>query len=289
MANSKALVLRSFHETAQHITQSIMHKKKSRIDNTYKKHKVFAQLSEYADFYKKFSFSIFSFITQGAKSIGNIDSYVCSSIQGTLESIKDILIKGRINDAYALLRKYYDSTIINVYTNLYFKDNFSIKNFVVEKIDNWLKGKDQLPEYRIMSQYIRSSKELSEINELLYKDKTYNRTRERCNNHTHYNFYQNILLNDNELYLKNRLEFLNTFSKDLENIFILHLSYIFYLNNHYMMSSDYIDCLDCGIAPEEDSQYFVAPFVQDIFDTVIKKNRIDLAEKIKNKTSMKLE
>lgn len=112
------------------------------IDNTYKEHHVFKQLSEYADFYKSLAFSVFGFITQGTKAICNIDSYVYSSIQGTLESIKDILIKGRINDSYALLRKYYDSTIINVYSNLYLNENFSLDNFVVKKIDNWLKGKE---------------------------------------------------------------------------------------------------------------------------------------------------
>lgn len=258
------------------------------IENSYKEHQVFTQILEYADFYKSLSFSIFGFITQGTEAICNIDSYVYSSIQGTLESIKNILIKGRINDAYALLRKYYDSTIINVYTNLYLNDNFNLENFVVEKIDNWVKGKEKLPEYRIMSQYITESEKLSEINALLHKDETYKNIRNRCNDHTHYNFYQNMLDNDNEIYL-NRLQLLNFFSKDLENIFILHFSYIFYLNDHYMMSSDYIDSLDCGMAPEEDSQYWVAPFIQKIFEEVIRRNRIDLAEKIKNNTAMTLE
>ncbi len=69
----------------------------------------------------------------------------------------------------------------------------------------------------------------------------------------------------------------------------MHFSYLFYLNDHYMASSDYVDSLDCGLMPEEGSQYFVAPFVQKIFDSVIKKNRMDLAEEIKSKTSMKLE
>lgn len=259
------------------------------IDNSYKEHQVFTQLSEYADFYKSLSFSIFSFITQGTRVPCNIDSYVYSSIQGTLESINDILKKGRINDSYALLRKYYDSTIINVYSNLYLNDNFRIENFIVDKIDNWVKGKEQLPEYRVMSQYIRSSKKLSKIYKLLYKDTTYRNIRERCNDHTHYNYFQNVLLNDNEVYLRNRLSSLDTFSKDLENIFVLHFSYLFYLNDHYMMSSDYLDSMDCGLTPEKGSQYFVAPFVQKVFDSVIKISRMDIAKEIKSKTSMKLE
>lgn len=55
-----------------------------------------------------------------------------------------------------------------------------------------------------------------------------------------------------------------------------------------MMSSDYIDCLDMGIQPEEDSQYWVANFIQEIFDKVIKTKRYDIAEEIKRHTTMQL-
>jgi hypothetical protein len=259
------------------------------LDKEYKEHQVFGQLSKYAEFYKDLSFSILSFGSQGVRTFPNIDTYVFSSVQGTLESIKAILLQGRINDAYALLRKYYDSAIINIYSNLYLDDHFSLENFVVEKIDNWVQGKEKLPEYRVMSNYIRSSNKLATINDLLYRDNRYKDLRDRCNNHTHYNFYYYVLLNDNEVYLKDRVAILNRFSKDLESIFILHLSYLFYLNDHYMMASDYIDSLDCGQIPEEGSQYYVAPFVQEIFDSVIKKSRMDLVVEIKRKTLMKLE
>ncbi len=259
------------------------------MDKKYGEHPVFQQLAEYAKFYKDLSFSVMGWITQGTTgTIINIDSRVFSSIQGTLKSIKDILANGRINDSYALLRKLHDSMIINIYTNLYLDDNFSIENFVVDKINDWLHGKEKLPEYRIMSGYIRKSEKLTEINKLLYKDSRYGKIRSRCNDHTHYNFYQYLLLNNNQIFLKNRITFLNAFSKDLENLFILHLSYLFYLKDQYMMSSDYADSMDLGLTPEEGSQYFVAPFVQEIFDKVIKKDRMDLAIAIKNNTAMML-
>src|SRR5690606_29704677 len=107
------------------------------------------------------------------------------SMQGTLDSMHDLLLKGRINDAYSLLRKFYDSTIINVYSNLYLEDHFSLDNFVVTQIDNWRKGIDKLPEYRIMSQYIKTSSKLKAITDLLQQDQTYKNIRERCNDHTH--------------------------------------------------------------------------------------------------------
>ena len=72
-------------------------------------------------------------------------------------------------------------------------------------------------------------------------------------------------------------------------LFIQHFAYIFYLNDHYFMSSDYVDYLDVGMTPEEDSQYWVAPFIQEVYTEIIKKYRPDIAIEIKDKTEMKLE
>ena len=55
-----------------------------------------------------------------------------------------------------------------------------------------------------------------------------------------------------------------------------------------MMSSDYSDNIDLGIPPEEDSQYNVAPFIQNAFNKYVKVYRIDIANEIKAKTFMKL-
>ena len=257
-------------------------------DKAYIEHPVFEQLTKFAGFYETLAYSIMSFVSMGTRSFINIDTYVYSSMQGTLESIREILIKGRINDAYALLRKFYDAAIINIFTNIYLDENFSIENFVVEKIEKWLKGKEQLPDIREMNNYIRQSKQVAKIHELLHSDKRYTVLRNRCNDQTHYNFYFSVLLNDGQVNISNRIAILDEFYQDLVDIFILHLSYLFYMNEHYMMSNDYVDSLDCGITPEPDSQYFVAPFVQEIFDTVIKKNRPDLALEIKQNTTMRL-
>jgi hypothetical protein len=210
------------------------------------------------------------------------------SMQGTLESIHDILVKGRINDSYALLRKYYDSVIINIYSALYLQDNISTESFIVQKIDAWLKGEDSLPEYRIMSNYIRSSQRLTKLNDLLYKDEAYKKLRDRCNNHAHYNYFYNLLLNDGKVYIKERVNFLHRLNADLRDIFILHLAYLFFINDHYMSSSDYVDNLECGLEPEEGSQYWVAPFIQEVFDSVLKRYREDLVMELKNNTMMHL-
>lgn len=257
-------------------------------DKAYKEHVIFSDLDSYIGFYSSFALSIMGFATKGTTAMVNMDTYVYSSIQGTVESIRLVLEKGRINDSYCLLRKYYDSVIINIYSNLYIEDNCSVEQFTVDQINNWLHGKEKLPEYRVMSQYIRNSKNLRGINACLYYDDRYKRTRGRCNDHTHYNYFLHVMMNDNEVYLKNRLTVLDNLAEDLRDMFILHMSYIFSLHPHYMMSSDYIDHLDCGMQPPENSQYWVAPFIQKVFDEVIKKNRPDIASYITENTSMHL-
>jgi hypothetical protein len=262
---------------------------KDRLGKEYTEHPIFGQLQYYCDFYDSLSFSIMNWTSQGTKAILNLDTYVFSSIKGTIESIIDILRKARINDSYALLRKYFDSTIINVYTNLYLTDHFSINNFIVSQIDNWREGIETIPEYRVISKYLMNSPKLKPIIDLLHKDDRYKRIRDRCNNHTHYNFYRNLLLNDNTIHNPNRIKYLDTFAFDIESIFIQHFSQIFYLNDHYMMSSDYTDYLDVGMTPEDDCQYWVAPFIQRAFDEIIKVKRPDLAEEIKKRTAMRLQ
>ena len=191
---------------------------------TYQEHRVFAELGRYTDFYKHLAMSILSFVSMGTKAIINVDTYAYSSVQGTLESITAILHSGRIDDAYALLRKYYDSSTINIYANLYLSDHFSIDNFVVEKIENWLQGKEKLPEYRILSQYIRSSEKLKPITDLLMVDVRYKKIRDRCNDHTHYNFFRHVMLNDNEIHIKNRVQWLDVFAHDVLDLFVCRFS-----------------------------------------------------------------
>ncbi len=257
-------------------------------DEEYQKHTVFDDLERYAAFYGSLAHSVFGFISLGTRAMCNIDSYLFSSVQGTLASIQTILRDGRINDAYALLRKYYDSAIINIYTDLFLQDHFSIQNLLVEQIDKWMQGKERLPEFRFMLQYIKKSARVSPITGLLFADDRYPRLRRRCNDHTHYNFYRNVLLNDKEISFSGRRQALEEFSNDLHDVLILHVSYTFFANGHYMMSTDYVDCLDCGATPEPDSEYWVAPFVQEILDQTVKRFRPDIASTIRQHSSMHL-
>lgn len=257
-------------------------------DPAYQGHAVFEELDRYISFYEHLADSVFPWVSQGTRALGNIDSYVYSSIQGTLSSVALILRAGKLNDAYALLRKYYDSATINIYSVLYLDEHFSIDNFIVVQIDNWLKGKDKLPEYRVMSQYIRASRKAAPMTRILFGDDRYKRLRERCNDHTHYNFYENVLLNDSEIHLSRRGRVLSGFQADLRDVFIFHVACLFCVREHYMMASDHRDALELGLRPEPDSEYWVAPFIQEVFDGVLAPHRPDLAARLREHTSMHL-
>lgn len=252
------------------------------------KHKVFNQLQEFSEFYEHLSDLTMGFLSTGTTAIFNLDTNTFTSISETLDSIKIVLTKGRVNDAYSLFRKYFDSTIINIYTNLYLEDNCTLENFIVTQIENWYKGKEQIPLFRTMSKYIKDSPKLKEITELLEKDQLYKSIRDRCNDHTHYNYYYNLLLNAGKNRLSEHSKVLYTLSQDLTAVFVQHFAYLFYFKDHYMMSTDYVDHLDCGLEPPDDSQYWVAAFVQEAFDKWIKLNRPDIADAIKTKTCMRL-
>lgn len=252
----------------------------------YKTHHVFSELECYIDLYRYLSWSIFSFSSIATNAMSGINYHMYSSIQGKLESIRVILSDDRIDEAYALFKEYYDSVIMNIYSNLYLKDNLRTENVIVAKMINWLNGNEPLPESRIMANYIRSSNKVTAINNLLYADDRYGKIRDRCRDHNKYS--PNALLKDNEICVGNRFQRLNAFSADARDVFILHLAYLFFLNDHDMKSSDYPDSLMCEMQPEPDADYWITPFIQEVFDDIIARHRPDIATTIEKYTCMQL-
>lgn len=281
---------KKFEDMTEEEIKNMSKKINSTLTKEYKEHKIFSELEKYSSFYNSLDFSTFSWVSMGVKGIINFDNYIFSSMKGTLESIKLILEHGKINDAFSLTRKYYDNVVINIYALLYLEDNHSLDNFIVEKINNWVTNKEKLPEYKVMNSYIRNSKQLKTINNLMFRGEYYKKMRIRLNDHTHYNYFKYMFYNDNEMadFKNNRIRFLEQLSIDIKNIFILHFIWLFTIKDNYMMSSNHIDYLDMGEIPPENSQYWVAPFIQEIFDDIIKKNRPDLVEEFKKSTCMEI-
>ncbi len=260
------------------------------LDSSYQEHEVFALLNDYMQFYDDLSFNSFCFISHGIKAAVCIESIIYSSIIGTLQTIELSLRKGRINDAFALIRKYDDELVTSLYVSCYLKNNLSIENgFVVDKINKWIQDIQPLTETtKDMLKYIEKQDTLKDFKSL-FDGTYYKHIRKQCNNHMHFNSLSLMMLNNNTNYIPNRTQYLDELMVYLRDFFIYHFILLFTLNPHYMMASDYIDILDMGGTPEEGSQYWVAPFVQDTFDKHIRPYRPDLATALIDNIPMQLE
>ena len=95
------------------------------------------------------------------------------------------------------------------------------------------------------------------------------------------------MMNTHVVYIKKN-EKLDQFLKDIRYVILLNLSYILYLNPHYMTSGDIFDYHDSGIIPPDNLQYEVAPCVRNMFDRLIKVEVPLIAKLIKNNCSMNL-
>lgn len=100
-----------------------------------------------------------------------------------------------------------------------------------------------------------------------------------CNDNVHYNSWDNFVLNNNDI-IDNK-----TKTKALDDLFATiqialceHFSYIYILHPEYYSSTDYVEALDSGVEPELNSQYWVCPVIQDIFDKYIKTYNKDLSK-----------
>ena len=86
----------------------------------YYNHKIFAMLSDLESFYGFLSDSSFGnvdglFLTQKI----SYQNKIYASMQGSIESIKILVYIGRLNDAFALVRKYYDAVDTDIYQSTY--------------------------------------------------------------------------------------------------------------------------------------------------------------------------
>ena len=244
-----------------------------RMPEAYLKHKVFDDLKYMMEFYDSLSCSCFSFVASGTKGIVNYASNVYSAIEGTLDSITTLLTKGRINDAYTLIRKLFDDILLEIYMDVTLKDKFSLDNYIVEEVNEWIQGKHRIPKTVKILKYLETSERTRDLYPLFGWDTYLKKNRELLDDSVHSNRYHLMLLNCNRAYIANRERHLKNCEIVLNQLFLLHLSFIFHLNPQYLMAFDYIYYMDEGLTPPEGSEAWIASFAQDAFDKVIKPHK----------------
>lgn len=244
-----------------------------KMPEAYLNHKVFDNLKYMREFYDSLSYSSYPFVASGTKGIGNYASYVYSAIEGTLDSITTLLTKGRINDAYTLIRKLFDDILLEIYMDVTLKDKFSLDNYFVEEANEWIQGRHRIPKTERILKYLEKSERTKDLYPLFGWDSYLKKNRELLDDSVHSNRYHLMLLNCNTVHIEDRERHLKNCQIVLNQLFLLHLSFIFHLNPQYLMASDYMDYMEMGMTPPEGCQAWIASFAQEAFDKVIKPHK----------------
>lgn len=243
---------------------------KHKMSEVYLKHKVFDDLKYMKKFYESISMSCYSFKPAGTLGIANYASYVYSAIEGTIDSITILLKNGRINDVYTLIRKLFDDILLEIYMDVILKDKINIDNFFVQEVNEWIQGKHRIPKVDKILKCLKDSQRTKDLYPLFGWNTCLKKNRELLDDSVHSNRFKLMLLNCNMVYIEDRVQYLKKCEEMLSQLFLIHLSFIFHLNSHYLMASDYLDCMEMGMIPPVGSENWIAQFAQDAFDKIIK-------------------
>lgn len=237
-----------------------------------------------------------------AKGPLNYNYEIYLSLANTLESIKQLLKQGRMSDAFALIRKYNDAVILHTYTlicyekeeNNFLNENYSLYNNV---INEWVNGRKVLIEKRNEEDKEQAylvaikgwDKELFGL--LVNNDTTrmYGNLRSIENDNVHYNNWNTFKLNNPEIIdFPLSLSLLNEANDAIKLVFAIHFSYLILTKTAAMYSYDYINALEEGITPDENTRDCAASLISDMFEKYIEKHSSELADYLCSCTALEL-
>lgn len=215
----------------------------------------------------------FGFLTYGRDLVFGISdrtpilfslNSVMTSLELTMGNVIVCCECACIADASTLLRKYRDDLFFYLYVSVYNSlDADSEKGkCMASQIIRWLNN--DLADFRIshVLKAVAIAPQLKDAVIRYHLKESFQKISDHLNNYVHGNgqAYYNRNVNayrDNEL--TTELKELGNYARYMTVVFLLLLIMCSPLS---VMSTDYIDCLDLHISPPEDSQYWVAPFVE---------------------------
>ena len=219
---------------------------------------------------------------------------ISTSCELTAGSIISCCESGCMADAYSLLRKYLDDLFFYLYIVVFGTCNMQEnKSAAIAKmetnIERWINNcLDDLYIGTVL-QAVGQSPRVKEAVQKYHLKSYFDALNPKLNNFVHSNgvsFYNQNVNAYKEGTLKNQMQAL---LKDMRFISITFLFLLTLCSPLSIMSTDYVDCLDCNETPPEGSQYWVAPFVTRFFT-----DNLDLIDEscmryLQDNTSMEIE
>lgn len=229
--------------------------------------KLISEMHKIEEFLSDFGFLSFGrdFVLCGKNTFSL--QMVITSCELTIGSVISCCESGCMADAYSLLRKYRDDMFFYLYVVVYdtynkLENNSKLVAQMEKNIERWVNNNlDNLYIGDILMAIGQSPRAKDAVRK--YKLKSYFDTiGNRLNNYVHSNgvlFYNRNVNSYQGDHLQKQMQEL---LKDMRFITISFLFLLTLCSPLSIMSTDYIDSLDCGLEPEEGSEYWVAPFVE---------------------------
>ena len=305
--------------------------KEKRIDETEEFKNFSEDIDYITDFFSNlsdlifFNGSVISFFSY--KDLHTLDTNLIHSSAQTLKSIKLCCSIGSISDANTLIRKLRDDLIqyiyilnvinlrkpfieeslkdfktdepekfINTLSNLQYNDILTddeqavtawFKN-AVQDLKRPIRRKLEFENYMI---FLKQNKNINQILTEYNLEEYWETLRKRLNNYVHNNGKNFSNHNFISAYDKNLGTHLNNINIRTSYISSFFLVVLLMIESSLISSSDYMDHLECNLEPPENSQYYIANFVQDFIDKKISKIHPELKQYLKDNNihGMKIE
>lgn len=216
-------------------------------------------------------------------------------LRSAIHTIKSMILcagYGNIADVHILMRKLRDDLLFYLYIISAINDSNLLSEDKLTKQENnvhrWVNNELFNLNIKDILNSIMESNECKEISREFGLDNELKTIGRRLNNYTHgtgTRYY-------NRPYTRYSLDEIHKLSEEmgrmLDYILVSFVFLLILLSPMHIMSSDYMDYLDCSIKPKEGSQYLVAPFISKY----LKKKSNLLGENalkyLRKKTSMKI-
>ncbi|MEX2410280.1 MAG: hypothetical protein WD607_02725 [Candidatus Paceibacterota bacterium] len=207
----------------------------------------------------------------------------------TLKNIKSCLTNGSLSDAYTLLRKVRDESLLFLYFLIIVRNNHSKKVEINDQIQNlfdWYDSKISYIKNEEVFNYIRKYQNVDSVISKHDLDSEWEELRIKLNEYVHTKGVKNASSNYSQIY-----DYESGFEEIGEDIKYIAVSFIFILlmiDSTVIMSTDYIDYLEMNMIPPDGSQYEIAPVVQKFIDTYLKTYNNELVTFIKETSVMNI-
>lgn len=305
--------------------------RKIKVDETQEFKEFAKEIDYLIEFFQRFSELIFyngrliSFFTD--KKTFFLNTYLIDSSAQTLRSIKLCCSIGSFSDANTLIRKLRDDLIQYVYIlsiinsrkpfieedlkNLKvdnpeeFANSFSnirINNVLTDDekaVSAWFSNQvsdlerpiKRKLEFQNYMNTLKMNQNISQILQEYNLQEYWEVLRKRLNDYVHNNgvkFAAQNSVRENNINLEVHLKNVNIRTSYISSFFIIVLLMI---DSALISSTDYMDHLNCDLKPPEESQYFVANFIQEFIDKKVNGLHPELKQYLKenNINGMKIE